>query len=77
MKTPLAVKIEVLLEHLNLIDSRLLGVFEVWRQSEFPNDLQALARICYLQGLLDGSDPQTVSHLKVLKGESLNERGSE
>lgn len=73
MKIPLTVKFNLLLEHLSLIDSRLLDVFEAWRESESRHDIQALSRHCYLQGLLDASDPRVVSHLKALKGESLNE----
>ena len=54
-------------EHVALIDSRIAETFAAWSSSQNNQCLATLARECYFQGLLDGSDAQVGSCLDEAK----------
>lgn len=57
MLKPKAQIIHLTPEQAELLDLEIFEVIAAWHCSPDSHDLTALARSCYLQGLLDGSQP--------------------
>ena len=54
-------------DQVELLDLGIFDVLQAWAHSPEQYDLKALARNCYLQGLVDGSNPEIVTRLNDLK----------
>lgn len=55
---------------IGIIDKQISPILREWGRSFDANDLMSLARGCYLQGLLDGSNQQVVKQLEKLRQEN-------
>lgn len=68
MKRPCIAEIKLLPDQVEMLDLQIFEIVQAWSHSQDSTDLRALARSCYLQGLMDGSHPGVVANLSKLSG---------